>query len=103
VTKARVLVTRSEPGASETAERLSAAGYLPIVEPVFTIEALPAEIPEFDALAFTSANGARQFASLSRAATFPSSASARGPQRKRARPVFQASRRPMVMPTPLPL
>jgi uroporphyrinogen-III synthase len=65
VTKARVLVTRSEPGASETAERLSAAGYLPIVEPVFTIEALPAEIPEFDALAFTSANGARQFASLS--------------------------------------
>ena len=35
MTKARVLVTRSEPGASETAERLSAAGYLPIVEPVF--------------------------------------------------------------------
>lgn len=65
MTKARVLVTRSEPGASETAERLSAAGYLPIVEPVFVIEALPAEVPEFDALAFSSANGARQFATLS--------------------------------------
>lgn len=65
MTRVRVLVTRSEPGASETAERLSAAGYLPIVEPVFAIEPLPAEVPEFDALAFTSANGARQFATLS--------------------------------------
>lgn len=65
MTKARVLVTRSEPGASETAERLSAAGYLPIVEPVFTIEPIAAAVPDFDALAFTSANGARQFATLS--------------------------------------
>lgn len=65
MSKARVLVTRSEPGASETAERLVAAGYAPILEPVFTIEAIPAEIPLFDALAFTSANGVRQFASLS--------------------------------------
>lgn len=65
MSKLRILVTRSEPGASETAERLTAAGYLPIVEPVFAIEPLPAEIPEFDALAFTSANGARQFATLS--------------------------------------
>lgn len=65
MSKPRILVTRSEPGASETAERLTAAGYLPIVEPVFAIEPLPAEIPDFDALAFTSANGARQFAALS--------------------------------------
>jgi uroporphyrinogen-III synthase len=65
VTKARVLVTRSEPGASETGERLRAASYLPLVEPVFAIEAIPAEVPHFDALAFTSANGVRQFATLS--------------------------------------
>ncbi|MFT3722943.1 MAG: uroporphyrinogen-III synthase [Hyphomonadaceae bacterium] len=65
MTAARVLVTRSEPGASETAERLNAAGYLAIVEPVFTIEPLPAVVPDFDALAFTSANGARHFAVLS--------------------------------------
>lgn len=61
----RVLVTRSEPGASETAERLSAAGYTPIVEPVFAIEAIPVTVPELDALAFTSANGVRHFAGLS--------------------------------------
>lgn len=61
----KILVTRSEPGASETAERLRAAGFAPIVEPVFTIMPVEAEIPEFDALAFTSANGARQFARLS--------------------------------------
>ncbi len=61
----RILVTRSEPGASQTAERLRAAGYTPIVEPVFAIEPIPAAIPDFDALAFTSANGVREFARLS--------------------------------------
>jgi len=60
-----ILVTRSEPGASETAARLRAAGFAPIVEPVFTIKPVDAAVPEFDALAFTSANGARQFARLS--------------------------------------
>jgi uroporphyrinogen-III synthase len=62
----RVLVTRSEPGASETAERLVALGFQPIIEPVFEIE--PTEgvtLPAFDALAFTSANGVRAFATLS--------------------------------------
>jgi uroporphyrinogen-III synthase len=59
------LVTRSEPGASETAARLRAAGFDPVVEPVFTIAPIAADIPDFDALAFTSANGARQFARLS--------------------------------------
>lgn len=71
MSRGRVLVTRSEPGASETADRLAAAGYMPIVEPVFTIEPVPAEIPEFDALAFTSANGARQFASLTKQRDIP--------------------------------
>src|SRR5690349_4237099 len=62
----RVLVTRSEPGASETAERLAAMGYLPVVEPLFEVEPIPGVIvPAFDALAFTSANGVRVFAKLS--------------------------------------
>ncbi len=61
----RVLVTRSEPGAFETAARLTAAGYTPLVEPVFGIEPISADLPGFDALAFTSANGVRQFSVLS--------------------------------------
>ena len=61
----RVLITRSEPGASETAERLTALGYRPIVEPLFGIEPIPAALPAFDALAFTSANGVRVFAAMS--------------------------------------
>jgi len=65
VSARRVLITRSEPGASETAERLAAAGYTPIIEPVFTIEPVTAQIPDFDSLAFTSANGVRAFAKLS--------------------------------------
>lgn len=60
----RVLVTRSEPGASETAERLARLGYRPIVEPLFMLETIPAALPGFDALAFTSANGVRAFAEL---------------------------------------
>ena len=61
----RILVTRSEPGASETAARLGALGYLPIVEPLFAIVPLDVTLPAFDALAFTSANGARRLAGLS--------------------------------------
>ena len=34
----RILVTRSEPGASETAARLRASGFAPIVEPLFAIK-----------------------------------------------------------------
>lgn len=61
----RILITRSEPGASETAQRVRAAGFEPIIEPLFAIAPIEAAIPAFDALAFTSANGARQFARLS--------------------------------------
>ncbi|HEX5006999.1 MAG TPA: uroporphyrinogen-III synthase [Hyphomonadaceae bacterium] len=60
----RVLVTRSEPGASETARRLAELGYAPVVEPLFAIEAIAAVLPPYDALAFTSANGVRAFAKL---------------------------------------
>ena len=67
----RILVTRSEPGASETAARLTAAGYKPIVEPVFAIEPIEAALPDFDALAFTSANGVRQLAILSQRRDVP--------------------------------
>ena len=42
----RVLVTRSEPGAFETAARLTAAGYTPLVEPVFGIEPMAIALPE---------------------------------------------------------
>jgi uroporphyrinogen-III synthase len=60
----RILVTRSEPGASETADRLRQRGHDPIVEPVFAVEAIAATLPAYDAIAFTSANGARVFATL---------------------------------------
>lgn len=62
---ARVLVTRSEPGASETAARLREAGFQPVNEPLFAIAPIDVEVPAFDALAFTSANGVRRFAMLS--------------------------------------
>ena len=61
----RILVTRSEPGASETAERLKALGYSPVVEPLFAIAPIDVVVPAFDALAFTSANGVRRLAALS--------------------------------------
>lgn len=67
----RILVTRSEPGASETAARLTAERYRPIVEPVFAIEPIDVVLPDFDALAFTSANGVRQFAILSQRRDVP--------------------------------
>ncbi len=62
---ARILVTRSEPGAAQTAARLAAAGYHPICEPLFVIRPIDVVIPDFDALAFTSLNGVRRFAELS--------------------------------------
>ncbi|MEQ1782506.1 MAG: uroporphyrinogen-III synthase [Hyphomonadaceae bacterium] len=61
----RVLVTRSEPGASETAIRLRQAGFEPVVESLFAIAPIDVAIPAYDALAFTSANGVRRFAMLS--------------------------------------
>lgn len=61
----RILVTRSEPGASETATRLREAGFEPITESLFAIAPIDVEAPDFDALAFTSANGVRRFALLS--------------------------------------
>ena len=61
----RVWITRAEPGASATAERVAALGHMPVVAPLMRIE--PVEAPQVDlrgvaALAFTSANGVRAFA-----------------------------------------
>lgn len=57
----RVLVTRPEPGASQTAERLRAAGFLPVALPLSETRSLPVvSVPEtFDAVAVTSANAIR--------------------------------------------
>ena len=57
----RVLVTRPEPGAARTAERLRAAGYEPVVVPLSKIVPLRQSRPtvEFDAVAVSSANALR--------------------------------------------
>lgn len=61
----KVWITRAEPGAAATAERVAALGHEPVVAPLLRIE--PVAEPEIDlrgvaALAFTSANGVRAFA-----------------------------------------
>jgi uroporphyrinogen-III synthase len=60
----RIWITRAEPGASRTAEKLRALGHEPVVAPLLEVHALPGSI-DLDgvgALAFTSANGVRAFA-----------------------------------------
>ena len=66
----RVWVTRAEPGAARTADRLTALGFTPIVAPLLTLAPLPNALdaaPEPDAvaiLALTSPNGVEAFAPL---------------------------------------
>ena len=73
----RVLVTRPEPGASETAQRLETLGYLPLKLPLHEIRTLPANagaIPgKIAAVAITSANAVRraQRALLERLSNLP--------------------------------
>ncbi|PIO43963.1 uroporphyrinogen-III synthase [Phyllobacterium zundukense] len=57
-----VLVTRPQPGATRTAERLLCSGFLPLVLPLTEIVALPAKKPagKFSAVAVTSASALRQ-------------------------------------------
>ena len=65
---ARVWVTRAEPGASHTADRLRAAGHVPLVAPLLEVRPLSRVQLDFagvGALAFTSANAVRAFAKLS--------------------------------------
>lgn len=61
--KKRVLVTRPEPGASETARRLEVLGFLPIKLPLHEIRSLPVDLGALPknvaAVAITSANAIR--------------------------------------------
>ena len=66
----RVWVTRAEPGAARTADRLTALGFTPITAPLLTLEPLPGALDAAPApatvaaLALTSPNGVEAFAPL---------------------------------------
>lgn len=69
-----IVVTRPREGAETFAAGLEAQGYEVLIEPLLTIVPRPAVIPPlhvFDAIAFTSANGARAFARLNTARDLP--------------------------------
>jgi uroporphyrinogen-III synthase len=68
-----IWVTRAEPGASRTAERLRALGHEPVVAPVLETRALDVaiDLEGVSALAFTSGNGVRAFSGLSAARDLP--------------------------------
>ena len=61
-----IIVTRAEPGASETMERLKARGLTPVLAPMLSLVELPeSRMPkpsELSGLVFTSANGVRTYA-----------------------------------------
>lgn len=62
-----VWITRAEPGATMTADRVAAMGHRPLVAPLLRIENLPGvevDLTGVSALAFTSSNGVRAFAGL---------------------------------------
>jgi uroporphyrinogen-III synthase len=64
----KVWVTRAEPGASETGQRLMALGHEPLVAPLLVVRRLidaSPDLTDIGALAFTSANGLRAFADVS--------------------------------------
>jgi uroporphyrinogen-III synthase len=64
----RVWVTRAQPGADATAQRLRALGFEPVVAPVLAarpIKGAVIDLAGVDALAFTSAAGVAAFAELS--------------------------------------
>ena len=63
----RVWVTRTEPGASDTARALREAGHEPVVAPVLAVRPIPDAVLDLagvTALAFTSRNGAAAFAAI---------------------------------------
>jgi uroporphyrinogen-III synthase len=63
----RVWVTRAQPGAERTAQRLHAHGHDPLVAPLLEVRALPvdaADLAGAGALAFTSANAVAAYAAL---------------------------------------
>ena len=63
----RIWITRAEPGASETAERVRALGHEPVVAPLLVVRPVTVDGVDLEgvaALAFTSANGVRAFAEV---------------------------------------
>lgn len=69
-----VWVTRAQPGAGTTAERLRAMGVDPLVAPLLEVRALdggPIDLAGVGALAFTSANGVAAFAARSKERGLP--------------------------------
>jgi uroporphyrinogen-III synthase len=63
----RIWITRTEPGATATAERVEDLGFEAVVAPLIETRPLPApiDLKDVEALAFTSAAGVRAFAALS--------------------------------------
>nr|WP_314432983.1 uroporphyrinogen-III synthase [uncultured Brevundimonas sp.] len=64
---ARVWITRTQPGAGRTAERLRDLGLTPVIAPLLTVEPLTPPLPDLDrfaALVFTSPNGVDAYAAL---------------------------------------
>lgn len=58
----KVLIIRPQPGADATARRFAAAGYAPLLVPLFAIEHLPppsVSVDGYDAILLTSGNAAR--------------------------------------------
>jgi len=63
----RIWVTRAQPGADATAERVRALGHDALIAPLLAVRALPdvqVDLSGVAALAFTSANGVRAFADI---------------------------------------
>ena len=75
VTHLPIIITRAEPGASETEARLRALGLTPIVAPMLSLQPRhDQDLPDLSTIAglvFTSANGVRVFASRSQERTLP--------------------------------
>jgi uroporphyrinogen-III synthase len=63
----RIWITRAQPGADGTAERVRALGHDALIAPLLAVRALPdveIDLSGVAALAFTSANGVRAFADI---------------------------------------
>ncbi len=68
-----VWITRTRPGADQTAERLRALGVVALVDPVLDVRRLDVEVDTrgYQALAFTSPNGVEAFCALSKKRDLP--------------------------------
>ena len=68
VRRQRIWITRAQPAADTTAERVRALGHEAVVAPLLAVRVLPdvaVDLRGVAALAFTSANGVRAFADAS--------------------------------------